>query len=96
VVTARCRGTGRVPAPQWRAEERDAAGEPRGVRSVWFTNSEQQLETPVFDRDQLAVEQVVEGPALIEEWTTTLVVPPGWSASLARGGHITLTLEGRS
>jgi N-methylhydantoinase A len=94
VVTARCRGTGRVPPPTWRAHAPEAAGAPRCTRGVWFAGTNHHLDTPVFDRDALAIGQVLDGPALIEEWTTTIVVPPRWSAELSGDGHILMTADG--
>jgi N-methylhydantoinase A len=38
------------------------------------------VDTPVYDRDRLARGQGVDGPAVVEEWTTTILVPPGWQA----------------
>ena len=35
-------------------------------------------QTPLYDRTRLAVGQRIEGPALIEERETTVVLPPGW------------------
>jgi N-methylhydantoinase A len=33
---------------------------------------------PVFDGATLSRETKIDGPAIIEEPTTTVVVPPGW------------------
>ena len=46
--------------------------------------------TPVFDREVLARDQRIEGPAIVEEWTTTTVVPPGWTAHVDRLGNLVL------
>jgi N-methylhydantoinase A len=36
----------------------------------------------VYDRSALAAGQPVEGPAIIEERETTIVIPPGWNAKV--------------
>jgi N-methylhydantoinase A/oxoprolinase/acetone carboxylase beta subunit len=36
----------------------------------------------------------VHGPALIYEETATTVVPPGWAAAVAAGGHLVLDRTG--
>lgn len=41
-----------------------------------------------IDRNELAPGHVVEGPAIIEEYTGTTLVPPGMSATVRRGGHL--------
>jgi len=48
------------------------------------------LRTPVIDRARLAPGVGFEGPALVEEFSGTTVVPPGWRARVTRGGHLWL------
>jgi N-methylhydantoinase A len=89
VVTARCRGTGVVERPAWPAWP---AGEPAPatrVRPVSFVAGVT-VGTPVFDRDRLAAGQRVEGPAVIEEWTSTVLVPPGWTSAVDAIGDLVL------
>ena len=88
VVTARCRGTAQVERPQWPAWTKTARGAPRELRAVRFSGETR--DTSVFDRDTLAVGQIVTGPALIEEWSTTIAVPPAWSASTDRLGNLVM------
>jgi N-methylhydantoinase A len=47
-------------------------------------------ETVIVPRDELAVGEKVEGPAIVEESTATTVVPPGWVATVVTGGHLTI------
>ncbi len=44
-----------------------------------------------YDRTALAAGQVIEGPALIEERETTVVLPPGWTGTVDAIGCITAT-----
>jgi len=53
----------------------------------WFS-ADAVRETPCFAREQLAIEQVVQGPTLIEDQWSTVVVPPGWSASADRYANL--------
>jgi N-methylhydantoinase A len=78
-VNARCRGTAAVDRPRWPSWELEAPGAPRTSRPVHF-RGHGPADTPVFDRDLLARGQRIDGPALVEEWTTTILVPPGWHA----------------
>ena len=79
VVTARCRGTAAVDRPRWPAWGVREHGRPRTTRPVHFRDLGA-VDTPVLDRGSLAAGQAVSGPAIVEEWTTTIVVPPGWRA----------------
>jgi N-methylhydantoinase A len=54
------------------------------VRTAWFDGVA--VETPIFRGDQLRPGNVVAGPAIIEEPTTTLVIIPG-ARALARATH---------
>lgn len=46
-----------------------------GMRPVWFAGGWH--ETPVFWRDHLPADASFDGPAIVEQMDTTLVVPPG-------------------
>ena len=54
-------------------------------------NGEASFEAPVFSRDRLAVGNALEGPAIIIEANSTIVIEPGWSARLTRRNHLVLT-----
>jgi len=45
----------------------------------------------VFDGTKLLSGNVIKGPAVIEEPTTTTLVPPGWRAEVARTGALELS-----
>ena len=51
------------------------------------------LHTRILDGEDLAADSVVAGPAIIEEPTTTLVVPPGMSGRLSPSGSYIFELE---
>jgi 5-oxoprolinase (ATP-hydrolysing) len=46
---------------------------------------------PVFDRDGLAADSVIDGPALIIDTVSTTAVEPGWRARLDDVGNLILT-----
>ena len=62
----------------------------RARRPAWFGG--RFVDTPVYDGDRLGAGHVVEGPAIIEERFTTIVLHPGHTASLDRFGSYALTL----
>ncbi len=47
--------------------------------------------TPVFDRDELAPGDRIDGPAIIIEANATTVVEPGWRAETTKLGHLVLS-----
>ncbi len=93
-VTLRCRAVGRVRTPAWPRWPVEAPGRPRGRRPVYFRQAGGWTDAPVYDRDRLAADQRVTGPAIVEEWSTTVVVPPGWAAAVDAMGNLVLSPEG--
>jgi N-methylhydantoinase A len=61
-----------------------------GERRVFFGGAHQWLATPVYDRDRLAQGVTVTGPAIVEEMSATLIVPPGMSAVVEQDGQLVL------
>ncbi|MBI3092166.1 MAG: hydantoinase/oxoprolinase family protein [Candidatus Tectomicrobia bacterium] len=41
-----------------------------------------QLDTPIYDSDRLLANNTFKGPAIIEEPTTTVVIPPGFACAI--------------
>ena len=48
---------------------------------------------PVYDRASLAKAQKIDGPVIIEERETTIIVLPGWQATVDDFGCIVATLK---
>ena len=57
----------------------------RGSRPVWFGLDKSYLDTPVFDRSVLTAGTEIEGPAILEEVESTLVLPPDFSGYVDDG-----------
>ncbi len=55
-----------------------------------FSNG-QSNNAPIFLRDQLAINQVIDGPAIIAERNSTIVVEPEWRATVTAHNHLVLT-----
>ena len=51
------------------------------------------VDTPTYDRPDLAPGDVVTGPAIIEEFGSTVPVHPGFAATVDAYGNLLLTKE---
>ena len=61
-------------------------------RNVYFGPNRSWADTPVVSRGSLA-SQSVNGPLIIEEYDSTTVVPPGWTAAVDAASNIILERE---
>lgn len=83
VITFHVVGTGRTPKPNL---VRSEPGDPdpflarKGSRQAFFEREGGFVETSVYDSERIRAGHVVEGPAVIEAPTTTVVVQPGLRA----------------
>jgi len=68
------------------APEAPSSASPAGSRRAFFGPEAGWLETAVVARSELKTR--IDGPVLVEEYDTTIVVPPGWSAGLSGEGDI--------
>ncbi|MFM7569192.1 MAG: hydantoinase/oxoprolinase family protein [Betaproteobacteria bacterium] len=77
------------PALGLQAAAQSGLGLPPRTREVYFGGGF--VNTPIVLREALALNDTVEGPAVIEEAGATSVMPPGWRARVI--GHGELMLE---
>jgi N-methylhydantoinase A len=89
LVNARLTAYGLVPKP---APERHPArgaaldAAPIARRPAWFHGRPH--DCPVWERDRLPAGAVVAGPAIVEEFGATTVVPPGWRGAVDDHGNL--------
>ena len=62
---------------------------PKATRKARFNGGD--METPVYQRRELARDQSIGGPAIIEERETTIIILPGWRATVHATGCIMAT-----
>ncbi len=63
-------------------------------RDAVFSADGKRVKTPIYDGALLGAGSKVEGPAIIEEVTTTIVIEPGWTAVLDESGSYLITRKG--
>jgi N-methylhydantoinase A len=92
LVSYRCQAIGLVPhPPEPRLEARPGTPEARArvrTRRAWFGRW---TETPVYNREQLGAGDELAGPAIIEQYDSTIVVPPQFRLRCDRRGNIVMT-----
>jgi 5-oxoprolinase (ATP-hydrolysing) len=71
---------------------RDGALAPVATRPVFFEGH--WIGTPFFERDSLRPHDAIAGPAVICERNTTVVVEPGWRATLTEADNLVLDKTG--
>jgi N-methylhydantoinase A len=65
----------------------------KGHRKAIFDMSGKPHKTPVYDGSLLGAGAQIKGPAVIEEETTTIVIEPGWKASLDKTGSYVISAK---
>jgi N-methylhydantoinase A len=93
-VNLRVTGVGPIQRPVLRELPRRDGGPERavtGIRPVCFDAADGYVRTPVYRRDDLAPGDRFEGPAIIEEFGSTIPVHPGFSVSVDAHGNVVVT-----
>ncbi|MGB7302966.1 MAG: hydantoinase/oxoprolinase family protein [Burkholderiaceae bacterium] len=71
------------------AQEREtASGESEIVRDVWFNSKKPAGNVPVSNRASLIPGSQINGPAIVEAYDTTIVIPPAYTALVDTSGSI--------
>jgi len=95
IINLRLVASGRVvkPARKEQAfESADASQHLKGKRDVFFEESRGFVSTSIYDGDAMRYGNIVEGPAIIEQRVTTIVVPPGARLEVAKYGDYIMDL----
>jgi N-methylhydantoinase A len=64
----------------------------KGTRTVYF-DPDKGTETTLYERDKLPVGAMLTGPAIVEQFDATTVVPAGWSARVDGFRNLILSRE---
>jgi len=94
-INVRLTATGLIPktplAP-WPAGDADASLARKATRPAYFGAW---LDTPVYDGDKLLAGNRIEGPAIVEEVTTTIVIFPDDWAEVDHLGNLVIHVKGK-
>jgi N-methylhydantoinase A len=88
-VNLRVTGIGPVARPVLRRSAAGSGGRPVGIRPVLFDEST--VDTPIYQRSALGAGDTVTGPAVIEEYGSTVPLHPGFTARVDDWGNLVVT-----
>jgi N-methylhydantoinase A len=82
-----------LPRPELQSELRSESRGvvPREHRRAYFEEWRQYVDTPVFAKDELPIDQEMRGPAIIEQADTTIVLYPGQRGHMDSFGNLLIT-----
>jgi len=95
VINFRLAAFGRVVKPSRKKQafvSEDASKHIKAERDVYFFEIGDYTRTPIYDGDALEVGNKITGPAVIEQRTTTIVVPPKALLEVTEYGDYVMTL----
>ena len=99
IVNLRVTAIGRIAKPKLREIGRaggDVTAAQKATRPVYFRETTGMVECPIYDRYALGAEMTVEGPAVVEEVDSTIVIHSGYEASVDRFGNLLLRKSTRA
>jgi N-methylhydantoinase A len=89
-VNLRVAGIGPIPRPDIAKIATSAAPPPAASRQVYFDGW---LAAAIYDRADLLADDVVDGPAVVQEFGSTVPVEPGFRAVVDRFGNLLIAKE---
>lgn len=92
LVTVRVRAWGETEKPSFRA--RESAGPKPSPSAMWARRqvyfSTRAEETTFYRREELAPGNILDGPAVVLEYSATTIIPPAWRALVDAFGNLIL------
>jgi N-methylhydantoinase A len=90
LVNLRLRAVGAVRRPNVPRVPKGSGAAARRTRPVYFRELGRRLPTPIYERSELGEGTVIEGPAILEELTSTTLVPARFAATIDQYGNLIL------
>ncbi|MDP6029793.1 MAG: hydantoinase/oxoprolinase family protein [Arenicellales bacterium] len=94
IVNIRVHAVGRVHRPEIKAlpHGSGAQAEPAGSRQVYW-RGKGWLDCDIYVRTEMQPAQCLQGPVIIEEYGSTIVIPTTWSSRVDAYGNLVLEIE---
>lgn len=93
IVNCRVQAVGRIPRIDQSYSPDNATESSTARRNTYFGPDAGWLETPVFQRRSLPVDFALEGPAIIEEMSSTTIVHPHQAVRVDNAGNLIVTAK---
>lgn len=94
IVRLHLSGMATTPKPQLQTLPHgngDTAKALKGTREAYFSGHGY-VEVPIFDGEKLLAGDELDGPCIVEERFTTLVIPPGFKSAVDNSGNHVITV----
>jgi len=99
IVNLRLTAIGTVTKPKFKkirpGKKKPSARAYRGRRGVYFEKEGGYVNCDIYLREALLARNVVHGPAIIEEYASTLVLYPNDIAEVSKFGHLLVKVGGK-
>jgi len=92
LVTVRLTAVGRLERGDVEGEDVPSSDVAPRRRHVWIDGATHEL--PVWKRDALGQGETIDGPAIVEEEYTTVLIGPGWQATCGAHRHLIAVKNG--
>ncbi|HQP09060.1 MAG TPA: hydantoinase/oxoprolinase family protein [Anaerolineaceae bacterium] len=95
-INIRLTGLGIIPKTSltsWQSGGKDSSEAIKGIRKAYFGEMGGWVDTRIYDGSKLKAGNIIEGPAIIEEVTTTIVVNPYDKATIDRLGNVVIEIN---
>ncbi len=93
IVNVAVKAIGNLEKPELPMAPTANEAQPFGTRTTLFEGAER-VETPIYNRSELVNGQVIEGPAIVEQMDTTVLVFPGDRATTDAWGNLVIDVKG--
>ena len=93
VVSLRLTSVGRIAKSPARPLGSGGAAEPKERRPVYFAEASEYVDCPIYDRYALPAGTSLAGPAVVEEFDSTVVVHPGFTVAVDDTGNLIIERE---
>jgi N-methylhydantoinase A len=81
------------PRPEAASAPRPADQARKGERFVYFDGADA-VAVSLYERDRLDVGAMLTGPAIVEQFDATTVIPPGWGVVVDPYRNLVLSRQG--
>ena len=88
IVNLRVTAQGKIARPKMKRLNGSSETPLKGYRDVCFQPKDGYVPTPIYDRYKLAKGTKIDGPAVVEEFDSTVVIHPGHKAKVDEFGSI--------